>query len=191
MRLCKRGKSPLLLLYNISQKWCDKWKKMLFFYFLSKIDFLDACLYFLPANQNMYLITRHSQSKFVWCHTCVCKLHWPMRQLIILESNMSVPYIVPDILLNVYAFVNHRLVPENEVVLSSGLYRGKCNSCKKDVVFWSLPSPVSEITFNVNGTPYIVTNPDPDTSLNEWIRNQPGLQGIVPPVPHLIYLHID
>lgn len=103
-----------------------------------------------------------------------------MRQLIILESNMSVPYIVPDILLNVYAFVNHRLVPENEVVLSSGLYRGKCNSCKKDVVFWSLPSPVSEITFNVNGTPYIVSNPDPDTSLNEWIRNQPGLQGIVP-----------
>ncbi|XP_074617346.1 xanthine dehydrogenase/oxidase-like [Acropora palmata] len=70
-----------------------------------------------------------------------------------------------------------RLVPEDEVVLSSGLYHGKCNSCKKDVVFWSLPSPVSEITFNVNGTPYIVSNPDPDTSLNEWIRNQPGLQG--------------
>ncbi|XP_015777058.1 PREDICTED: indole-3-acetaldehyde oxidase-like [Acropora digitifera] len=70
-----------------------------------------------------------------------------------------------------------RLVPEDEVVLSSGLYHGKCNSCKKDVVFWSLPSPVSEITFNVNGTPYIVSNPDPDASLNEWIRNQPGLQG--------------
>ena len=104
---------------------------------------------------------------------------------------MSVLYIVPDIVLNVYTLVNHRLVPEDEVVLSSGLYRGKCNSCKKDVVFWSLPSPVSEITFIVNGTPYIVSNPDPDTSLNEWIRNQPGLQGTVPHMLHLIYLHID
>ena len=104
---------------------------------------------------------------------------------------MSVLYIVPDIVLTVYALVNHRLVPEDEVVLSSGLYHGKCNSCKKDVVFWSLPSPVSEITFNVNGTPYIVSNPDPDTSLNEWIRNQPGLQGTVPHMLYLIYLYID
>ncbi|XP_068702018.1 xanthine dehydrogenase/oxidase-like [Montipora foliosa] len=70
-----------------------------------------------------------------------------------------------------------RLVPEDDVVLSSGLYRGKCKSCMKDVVFWSIPSPVSEITFTVNGTQYIVTNPDPSMSLNEWIRNQPGLQG--------------
>lgn len=73
-------------------------------------------------------------------------------------------------------FVTYRLVPENGV-LSSGLYKGKCQTCNKEVTFWSVPSPVSEITFTVNGTQYNVTNPDPEMSLNEWIRNQPGLKG--------------
>ncbi|KAJ7381027.1 hypothetical protein OS493_004623 [Desmophyllum pertusum] len=70
-----------------------------------------------------------------------------------------------------------RLVPENGVQLSSGFYSGKCKTCNKEVKFWSVPSPVSEITFTVNGTQYTVNNPDPGMSLNEWIRNQPGLQG--------------
>ena len=62
-------------------------------------------------------------------------------------------------------------------MLSSGLYKGKCKTCRKDVTFWSVPSPVREISFNVNGIQHIVTNSDPAMSLNEWIRNQPGLQG--------------
>ena len=45
------------------------------------------------------------------------------------------------------------------------------------MTFWSVPSPVGEISFTVNGTQYTVANPDPTMSLNEWIRNQPGLQG--------------
>lgn len=69
-----------------------------------------------------------------------------------------------------------RLVPENGV-LSSGLYNGKCQTCNKEVTFWSVPSPVSEITFTLNGAQCNVANPDPEMSLNEWIRNQPGLQG--------------
>ena len=73
--------------------------------------------------------------------------------------------------------LNCRLVPENGDVLASGVYNGKCKTCRKDVTFWSVPSPVSEINFIVNGTQHIVTNPDPAMSLNEWIRNQPGLQG--------------
>jgi len=69
-----------------------------------------------------------------------------------------------------------RLAPENGV-LSSGLYKGECKTCNKEVTFWSVPSPVSEITFTVNGTQYDISNPDPEMSLNEWIRNQPGFQG--------------
>lgn len=74
-------------------------------------------------------------------------------------------------------YIIYRLVPEDGV-LSSGLYSGKCKTCNKEVMFWSVPSPVSEITFTLNGTKYTVTNPDPGMSLNEWIRNQPGHQGI-------------
>ena len=62
-------------------------------------------------------------------------------------------------------------------MLASGLCNGKCKTCRKDITFWSVPCPVSEISFTVNGTQHIVTNPDPEVSLNEWIRNQPGLQG--------------
>ena len=77
------------------------------------------------------------------------------------------------------------------MVLSSGLYRGKCKSCMEDVVFWSIPSPVSEITFTVNGTWYIVTNPDPSMSLNEWIRNQPGLQGMISTLNNNLTIHVE
>ena len=56
-------------------------------------------------------------------------------------------------------------------MLASGLYNGKCKTCRKDVTFWSVPSPVSEISFTVNGAQHIVTNPDPEVSLNESIRN--------------------
>lgn len=73
-------------------------------------------------------------------------------------------------------FVTYRLAPENGV-LSSGLYKGECKTCNKEVTFWSVPSPVSEITFTVNDTQYNISNPDPEMSLNEWIRNQPGFQG--------------
>nr|XP_058949586.1 xanthine dehydrogenase/oxidase-like isoform X1 [Pocillopora verrucosa] len=69
-----------------------------------------------------------------------------------------------------------KLVPENGV-LCSGIYNGKCKSCNKDVEFWSVPTPVNEVSFTLNGTQHKVTNPDPGMSLNEWIRNQPGLQG--------------
>ena len=71
-----------------------------------------------------------------------------------------------------------RLVPENGV-LCSGIYNGKCKSCNKDVEFWSIPTPVNEVSFTLNGTQHKVTNPDPGMSLNEWIRNQPGLQGML------------
>lgn len=62
-------------------------------------------------------------------------------------------------------------------MLASGIYNGKCKTCRKDVTFWSVPSPVSEVSFTVNGKQHTITNPDPSMSLNEWIRNQPGLQG--------------
>lgn len=64
-------------------------------------------------------------------------------------------------------------------MLASGIYNGKCKTCRKDVRFWSVPSPVSEVSFTVNGKQHTITNPDPSMSLNEWIRNQPGLQGTV------------
>ena len=56
-------------------------------------------------------------------------------------------------------------------MLASGLYNGKCKTYRKDVTFWSVPSPISEISFTVNGIQHIVTNPDPAMSLNEWITN--------------------
>ena len=56
-------------------------------------------------------------------------------------------------------------------MLASGLYNGKCKTCRKDVTFWSVLSPVSEISFTVNGAQHIVANPDPEVSLNESIRN--------------------
>ena len=71
-------------------------------------------------------------------------------------------------------------------MLTSGIYNGKCKTLRKDVTFWSVPSPVMYIyiymcvcviSFTVNGTQHTVTNPDPAMNLNEWIRNQPGLQG--------------
>ena len=62
-------------------------------------------------------------------------------------------------------------------MLSSVIYNGKCKTLWKDVTFWSVPSPVSVISFTVNGTQHTVTNPDPAMNLNEWIRNQPGLRG--------------
>ena len=62
-------------------------------------------------------------------------------------------------------------------MLASVIYNGKCKTLWKDVSFWSVPSTVSVISFTVNGTQHIFTNPDPAMSLNEWIRNQPGLQG--------------
>ena len=36
---------------------------------------------------------------------------------------------------------------------------------------------VCVISFTVNGTQHTVNNADPAMNLNEWIRNQPGLQG--------------
>ena len=62
-------------------------------------------------------------------------------------------------------------------LLSSGVYRGMCRSCGEPVKFWSVPGPVVEVKFNLNGSQYTVQNPDPHTSLNEWIRSQPGHQG--------------
>ena len=62
-------------------------------------------------------------------------------------------------------------------MLTSVIYNGKCKTLWKGVTFWSVPSPVSVISFTVNGTQHTVTNPDPAMNLNEWIRKQPGLQG--------------
>ena len=52
-------------------------------------------------------------------------------------------------------------------MVTSGLYDGKCKTCWKDVTFWSVPFPVSEISFTVKETQHIVTNPDSVMSLNE------------------------
>jgi len=40
-------------------------KKMQFIYVLIKIDFLDTCSYFLPANQNMHLATHNQNQSYV------------------------------------------------------------------------------------------------------------------------------
>ena len=47
-----------------------------------------------------------------------------------------------------------------------------------------LPSPVtpaadytSDVTFKVNGTSYTVSSPDPNVTLAQWLRSQPGLTG--------------
>ena len=34
-----------------------------------------------------------------------------------------------------------------------------------------------KVVFHINGTETTVHNPDPNMSLNEWIRGQPGLKG--------------
>ena len=36
---------------------------------------------------------------------------------------------------------------------------------------------VDTISFKVNGVKYIISNTSPKTSLNEWLRSQPGLKG--------------
>ncbi|KJE95964.1 XDH protein [Capsaspora owczarzaki ATCC 30864] len=38
-------------------------------------------------------------------------------------------------------------------------------------------APLAQISFRVNGTAYIVTQPDPTVTLNEFIRSRPGLKG--------------
>ena len=47
-----------------------------------------------------------------------------------------------------------------------------------------LPSPLtpaadysSDVSFKVNGTSYTVSNPDPNVTLAQWLRSQPGLTG--------------
>jgi hypothetical protein len=36
---------------------------------------------------------------------------------------------------------------------------------------------VDRITVEVNGVQHIISNTSPKTSLNEWLRSQPGLKG--------------
>ena len=40
-----------------------------------------------------------------------------------------------------------------------------------------MDTPVSAINIEVNGVNYSITNTNPKTSLNEWLRSQPGLKG--------------
>ena len=40
------------------------------------------------------------------------------------------------------------------------------------------PDPLNSICVHLNGRKYTVLNPDPLTSLNEWIRSQPGHKGM-------------
>ena len=42
-----------------------------------------------------------------------------------------------------------------------------------------VPDTLSQVNLHLNGTKYTVLDPDPLVSLNEWIRNQPGLKGTV------------
>ena len=72
--------------------------------------------------------------------------------------------------------ISCRLFPD-EGILSSGLYSGTCKNCAHPLEFWSVPNPITEVKFTVNGTEYTVQNPDPHMSLNEWLRSQPGHQG--------------
>ena len=38
---------------------------------------------------------------------------------------------------------------------------------------------VDTINVEVNGVKYVISNTSPKISLNEWLRSQPGLQGII------------
>ena len=49
-------------------------------------------------------------------------------------------------------------------MLTSGLYNGKARIRRKYATFLSIPSPVSVISFTMNGTQHIVTNSDPAMS---------------------------
>ena len=40
-----------------------------------------------------------------------------------------------------------------------------------------LDAPVDMINVEVNGVKYSISNTSPTTSLNEWLRSQPGLKG--------------
>lgn len=40
-----------------------------------------------------------------------------------------------------------------------------------------LEAPVDMINVEVNGVKYSISNTSPTTSLNEWLRSQPGLKG--------------
>lgn len=51
------------------------------------------------------------------------------------------------------------------------------DSCFNGIVKTVEPAILSTITLNINGIKYTVNNPDAHTSLNEFIRNQPGLKG--------------
>ena len=42
--------------------------------------------------------------------------------------------------------------------------------------------PIDKINVEVNGIKYIISNTSLKTSLNEWLRSQPGLKGM-----HCIY----
>ena len=40
-----------------------------------------------------------------------------------------------------------------------------------------MEKPVDRINVEVNGVQHIIFNTSPKTSLNEWLRSQPGLKG--------------
>ena len=40
-----------------------------------------------------------------------------------------------------------------------------------------LELPVDAINVEVNGVKYSISNTSPKTTLNEWLRSQPGLKG--------------
>jgi hypothetical protein len=40
-----------------------------------------------------------------------------------------------------------------------------------------MESPVDAISVEVNGVKYSISRTSPKTSLNEWLRSQPGLKG--------------
>ncbi|EGD72878.1 hypothetical protein PTSG_04607 [Salpingoeca rosetta] len=71
---------------------------------------------------------------------------------------------------------NTRVKPAVELQPGSS-YHGFCPTCNAKIVFKSDVPTKSTLTFTLNGKPQKVQNPDPDMTLNEYIRTIAGLKG--------------
>lgn len=95
----------------------------------------------------------------------------------------SIPFIVVLVRAKIYQinyYANNDLVfwcIFRSLLLSDKKSKKILDSCFNGIVKTVDPAILSTITLNINGIKYTVNNPDAHTSLNEFIRNQPGLKG--------------
>eukprot|EP01147_Barroeca_monosierra_P002142 gene2142-5172_t len=62
-------------------------------------------------------------------------------------------------------------------LLTEGAYHGFCPICKAKIVFRSGGDTTDTLAFTLNGKAQTVSKPDPNMSLNEYIRTVAGLKG--------------